>query len=95
MMDRACGLIWGNEHLDGAWSAVTVECGTHNPGSWGSNPLCYRFKVWAFLFYPRCSSSLRCLFIAFIYPRYAQTVDNGFNWGHAYISYSYTHVCTI
>ena len=25
------------------------------------NPLCYRFKVWAFQFSPRCSSSLSCI----------------------------------
>ena len=35
------------------------------------------------------------LCIAFIYPVYAQTVDTGFHWGPAYISYCYKHVCTI
>ena len=35
-----------------------VECRTRNKESPGLNPLCYRFKVWAFSFSPRCPSSL-------------------------------------
>ena len=33
-----------------------AECRTRN--RMGSNPLCYRFKVWAFSFSPRCLSPL-------------------------------------
>ena len=29
-----------------------VECWTHNQGSPGSNPFCYRFEDWAFSFSP-------------------------------------------
>ena len=32
------------------WGASTVECRTHNREIPGSNPLCYRFKLWAFSF---------------------------------------------
>ena len=32
------------------------------PGeSASSNPICYRFKVWAFLFSPRCPSPFNCI----------------------------------
>ena len=37
-----------------------VECPTRNQEIPCSNPLCYNFEVWAFLFSPRCPSSLSC-----------------------------------
>ena len=38
-----------------------VECRTRNRESPGSNPLCYRFEVWAFSFSSRCLSRLSCI----------------------------------
>ena len=38
-----------------------VECRTRTRESPGSNPLCYRFEVWAFSFSPRCPSSISCI----------------------------------
>ena len=45
------------------WSAVAqlVECRTRNRESPGSNPLCYRFEVWAFSFTSRRLSRLSCI----------------------------------
>ena len=34
---------------------------TRHQVSPGSNPLCYRFDVWAFSFSPRCLSSFGCI----------------------------------
>ena len=38
-----------------------VECPTRNRESPGSNPLCYRFEVWAFSFCSRRLSRLSCI----------------------------------
>ena len=38
-----------------------VECQTSNRQSPCSNPLCYRFDVWGFLFSPQCLSSFSCI----------------------------------
>ena len=38
-----------------------VECRTRNRESPGSNPLCYCFEVWAFLFSSRRLSRLSCI----------------------------------
>ena len=38
-----------------------VECRTRNRESPGSNPLCYRFEVWAFSLSSRCLSPLSCI----------------------------------
>ena len=38
-----------------------VECRTRNRESPGSNPICYRFEVWAFSFSSRCLSRLGCI----------------------------------
>ena len=38
-----------------------VECRTRNRESPGSNPLCYRFEVWAFSFTSRRLSRLSCI----------------------------------
>ena len=39
-------------------SSSAVECQTRDGESPGSNPLCYRFEVWAFSFSPRCPNLL-------------------------------------
>ena len=46
----------------------SLECGssaverrTRNREKPGSNPICYRFEVWAFSFSPRRPSSLSCI----------------------------------
>ena len=51
----------------------SVECRTRNLESPGSNPLCYRFEVWAFSFSPQCPSSLSCI------NEYLAVVDGGGN----------------
>ena len=38
-----------------------VECRTRNQVSPGSNPICYRFEVWAFSFSYLCLSRLSCI----------------------------------
>ena len=38
-----------------------LECRTRNRESPGSNPLCYRFEVWAFSFTSRRLSRLSCI----------------------------------
>ena len=38
-----------------------IECRTCNRESPGSNPLCYRFEVWAFSFSSRRLSRLSCI----------------------------------
>ena len=42
-------------------SSSAVESQTRNQVSPGSNPLCDRFKVWAFSFSPWHPSSLSCI----------------------------------
>ena len=42
-------------------SSSVVECRTRNRESPGSNPLCYRFEVWAFSFTSRRLSRLSCI----------------------------------
>ena len=42
-------------------SSSVVECRTRNRESPGSNPLCYRFEVWAFSFTSRRPSRLSCI----------------------------------
>ena len=42
-------------------SSSVVECRTRNRESSGSNPLCYRFEVWAFSFISRRLSRLSCI----------------------------------
>ena len=42
-------------------SSSVVECRTRNRESPGLNPLCYRFKVWAFSFTSRRLSRLSCI----------------------------------
>ena len=54
--------IWSHSKYKSSWPVEcgrsSAECRTRNRERLGSNPLCYHFKVWAFLFSPRCSSSL-------------------------------------
>ena len=38
-----------------------IECRTRNRENTVSNPLCYRFDVWAFSFSPRRPSSISCI----------------------------------
>ena len=45
----------------GSRGSSAVEYQTLNQVSPGSNPLCYCFVVWTFLFSPRCPSSLSCI----------------------------------
>ena len=42
-------------------SSSVVECRTRIRESPGSNPLCYRFEVWAFSFTSRHLSRLSCI----------------------------------
>ena len=44
-------------------SSSAVECRTRKRDSLGSNPLCYHFEAWAFLFSLRCPSSFGCIYI--------------------------------
>ena len=47
--------------LGSSLTSSVVESRTSNRESSGSNPLCYSFKVWAFLLSPRHLSSLSCM----------------------------------
>ena len=52
---KACLIIYVER------SSSVVECRTRNRESPGSNPLCYRFEVWAFSFTSRRLSRLSCI----------------------------------
>ena len=49
--------------IEPIWSAVAqlVERRTRNRENPGSNPLCYRFEVWAFSFTSRRLNRLSCI----------------------------------
>ena len=42
-------------------TVAQLECRTLNRETPGSNPFCYRFEVWVFLFSPRCLSPISCI----------------------------------
>ena len=56
LSDRILPWYWANV----VCSSSAVECQTRKRDSLGSNPLCYHFEAWAFLFSPRCPSSFGC-----------------------------------
>ena len=53
--------ILKNLHFIVERSSSVVECRSRNRESPGSNPLCYRFEVWAFSFTSRRLSRLSCI----------------------------------
>ena len=51
-------LLLLNANVEGGFSSVELR--TPKQESAGLNPLCCRFKAWAFSYSPHCPSSLNC-----------------------------------